>query len=503
MENYTKLKKIFETHAHIRYAKRLLIWDEMAMMPEGAGSHRAKTIAIFDQLMHQMLTSKKVQSALKRAQSEDLTTLWDQKNLAWMQKKHQLLHSIPSQLSAQSAQANTLALQAWRKYRAENNWKDFCPFLEKSFHYVKAIAEIKSQALQMSPYDALMNDFAPGSHEKEIDPLITQLKSKILPLRAALMQQQDRDTVMPLQGDFPIEKQKTLVVEVGKLLGFNFQQGRIDTSHHPMCDGAPIDVRITTRYNVHNPLEALMGAIHEIGHGLYEQGMPTEWIWQPVGQIQDKSLHESQALLFEYHVGHSLPFLQTVSTKLRQHFGDHPALSPENLFQQLHHIRHHPIRIDADAVSQVLHNSMRYEIEKGLLANTLTIRDLPEAWNTHFQDLFGMALENNYKEGVMQDIHWPLGYFGYFPSYVTGQLMAAQLYATFLKATPEFYQELQKGNVGSLKAWLTEKVYAHASTLTATELLTTVTGEPLNAEFFIKHISQPSSWQRSNTLSAS
>lgn len=488
MKNYNRLKKIFEQYSQLWYAKRLLIWDEMVMMPQGAGTYRSQTIATCDQIMQQLLTTKKVYSSLIAVKQEALASHWDQKNLEWMEKKYKLMKCVPAKLIAKSTQANALAVQAWRKYREQNNWQDFMPYLHSTFQYIAEIAERKSQAFHVSPYEALINDFSPHVKENDIDHLIAQLKITIPNIRQAVMKEQVNETTLKLPDHFPVEKQKELIAWVVDLLGFDFSHGRVDTSHHPYCDGMPIDIRITTRYYEHNLMESLFGVIHETGHGLYEQGMPKEWVWQLVGQVQDKAVHESQALLFEYQLGHSYAFLQVISTKIRALFGNNPSLSPENLFKLINRICNGLIRLEADEISYVLHIILRYEIEKKLFAKEIEIKDLPAIWSEKVKTYFNLNVDGNYKDGVMQDIHWPLGYFGYFSSYLIGQLMAAQLYSVFLKGHPQFDESVKSGDLSLLRNWLKKNIYVHGSTLSINELLLKISGKPLDVTFFIQHI---------------
>lgn len=328
-----------------------------------------------------------------------------------------------------------------------------------------------------------------------------KLKTQISALRRSIMDQQAKDNIVIFQGQFSQEKQKTLIQFIAELLGFDFNHGRLDTSHHPYSNGMSFDLRITTCYDERNPLDALFSIVHELGHGLYEQGMPKEWVWQLVGQTQDKAVHESMALFLEYQLGHSAAFLEVVSAKLQELYGTQPCLHANNLIRIINKVNNNFTRLDADEVSYPLHTIMRYELEKALFAKDIEIADLPTLWNEKMQAYFGLSTEGNYKNGVMQDIHWSMGYFGYFPAYLLGQLIAAQFHQAFCKANPTFDKSLRNYDVAALRAWLNDHIYSVGSTLTRDELLLKVSGKPLDTDTWIEHIQHRYSIQIENCAS--
>jgi carboxypeptidase Taq len=488
MGNYNKLKKSFASLSHLNYIQRILMWDEAVMMPEGSGFYRAEAVATFNQLMQKSITSKKISLLIEAAKNENLSSPWDAANLAWMERKYISSNCIPSQLTVKSTKAMLAAFQAWRKYREHNNWHDFVPYLKKSFHLVQEIAERRSQVLQLPPYEVLMDGFSPGLTQNKVDKIFSILKDHIPKLRKRIMEKQRNDSIIELTETFPVEKQTELGLFLMHAMNFDFNHGRLDVSHHPFCDGIPVDIRITTRYSEDNFLGSLFGIIHESGHALYEQGMPKEWVFQPVGQTQSKALHESQSLLFEYEVCHSKDFLEFLGKKISQLFGSSPALLENNLYKLITRVKTNLIRIEADEVSYPLHVILRYEIENKLFEGEIDIEDLPSIWNEQMLKYFDMSTEGNYKDGVMQDMHWAWGYFGYFPSYTFGQLMAAQLYSTFSKNNDDFGSQLKVGNFTLLHKWLEKNVYSYASSISNDELLLKVTGESINPDYFIKRV---------------
>lgn len=488
MSSYNKLKKSFSKLSHLHYIQRILMWDEAVMMPEGSGLYRAEAVATFNQLMQKSIISKKTSSLIEAAKKESLSSPWDKANLALMEKKYILSSCIPSELTAKSTKAMLTAFQAWRKYREQNNWHNFLPYLKKSFYFVHEIADRKSQVLQLSPYEVLMDGFSPGLTQNKVDKIFSILQERIPTLRKRIIEKQRNDSIIELAESYPVQKQTELGLFLMRAMHFDFNHGRLDVSHHPFCDGIPVDIRITTRYDENNFLGSLFGIIHETGHALYEQGMPKEWVFQPVGQTQSKALHESQSLLFEYEVCHSRAFLEFLEEKISQVFGSSRSLSTDNLYRLIARVKTNLIRVDADEVSYPLHVILRYEIEKKLFQGEIEIEDLPSIWNEQMLKYFDVSTEGNYKDGVMQDMHWSWGYFGYFPSYTFGQLMAAQLYSIFSKDNGDFSSQLKLGNFSLLHKWLQKNVYSYGSSISSDELLLKTTGETLNPDYFIKRV---------------
>jgi carboxypeptidase Taq len=282
--------------------------------------------------------------------------------------------------------------------------------------------------------------------------------------------------------------QKGLAKRLMQGLGFDFRHGRLDESHHPFCGGVPDDVRITTRYSEDHFVQALMGVIHETGHALYERNLPAEWRLQPVGQARGMTVHESQSLLMEMQAARSAQFCKHLSGLLRETFpGNDAALSPENL--QLIYSRVEPgfIRVEADEVTYPAHVILRYGIEKALFRGDLQLADVPGVWNAEFKKLLGLDVPSD-REGVLQDVHWYDGAFGYFPCYSLGAMTAAQLFEAAVAAHPEIPAEIEQGKFSTLQGWLKEHVHGLGSSLSTPELVTRATGRPLDVAVFKRHL---------------
>jgi carboxypeptidase Taq len=279
-----------------------------------------------------------------------------------------------------------------------------------------------------------------------------------------------------------------LGLDVMRLLGFDFDAGRLDVSKHPFCGGVPEDVRITTRYNESDFLESLMGVIHETGHARYEQNLPRDWIDQPGGTARSMGMHESQSLFFEMQLGRSDEFLAMIQPLIVKHFGDDPAFAVPNLVKLFTRVKADFIRVDADELTYPLHVILRFEIEEALMNGTMAVEEIPRVWDEKMREYLGVDTRDNFKNGCMQDIHWTSGSFGYFPTYSLGAMYAAQ-YAHYLKKTmPDFNQKVLAGDLSEIFAWLRDNIWSKGSLLTTEEIILQATGEPLNPNYYLEHL---------------
>ena len=490
MTPYQLLKLNFKRIFHLYSIQNIMMWDEAVMMPEGAGPARAKMMGTLNRITQDSLKKRKMERYLAAAEQDTTLSNWDKANLNWMKKKIVAASCLPLSLTEELTQTTLASEQAWRKLRAANNWKEYQPYLEKTFALVKEVTKRKSEISGLNLYDTLLDEYAPGFNQKNIDPTFDGLKKLLPDLLKQILQKQSKISTTPLTGHFAIEKQKNLGLACMQAMQFNFNQGRLDISHHPFCGGGESDIRITTRYREDEFLSSLMGICHETGHALYEQGLPKKWQFQPVGHVNSMAMHESQSLLMEMEVCRSPEFFQFLTPLIHEQFGKQDAFTPENLFQLATHVNPDFIRVDADEVTYPMHIILRYEIEKQLLNGEITINDLPARWNELMLKYLGISTLGNDANGVMQDVHWPSGAFGYFPAYTLGRMIASQLFASFIKKHPHFFNEIKKGNFQLLHSWLSANVYKQASSLSTDALLNKLTGETLNPEYFIKGIKQ-------------
>jgi carboxypeptidase Taq len=275
---------------------------------------------------------------------------------------------------------------------------------------------------------------------------------------------------------------------VMKAIGFDFNHGRLDISHHPFCGGVPTDVRMTTRYRTDEFLSALMGIMHETGHGLYEQGLPKAWGHWPSGSARGMAMHESQSLFVEKQIGRNPVFWDWAIPLLKKHFGE--SWSKPDLLAHVHRVKPGLIRVDADEVTYPMHVILRFELEQDLVRGALKPADIPEAWDQKMTEYLNLSTKDNMKDGPMQDVHWPSGAFGYFPSYTIGAMMAAQQWAAIIREHPKANDDIAKGDFTFTTEWRRKNIWEKASTVSTPELMRQATGEPLNAKYFIQHVKQ-------------
>lgn len=489
---YAGLKTRFRRAALIDDALGILGWDQATTMPEGSAAGRAEQMAVLSVMRHELIIDPAVPDAIGRA-NEDYSDApdddWDRANLREMERAYINAAAVPGTLVEAAARANAVCELQWRQSRADNDYASLVPTLEAVLHLVREISSAKADALALAPYDALLDGFEPGTRTTRLDLLFDHLAGFLPDFVQTVLERQNArpEPVLP-EGPFAISDQRELAMNLMQVLGFDFESGRLDVSHHPFCGGATGDVRITTRYNETDFTESLMGVLHETGHALYEIGLPAEWRFQPVGGALGMGIHESQSLLVEMQVSRSRPFLSFALPLMRSALGgEGPAWEVENLYRLYTRVEPGFIRVDADEATYPLHIVLRYRLEQALLSGDLGLGDLPGAWNDGMTDLLGITPPDD-RLGCLQDVHWPSGAFGYFPTYTLGAMAAAQFYRAAQRDLPELADSIAGGELGGLVAWLREHVHEQGSSRTADELLTRATGEPLNPDVFLDHL---------------
>jgi len=469
-------------------------WDEAAMMPEGGGEVRGKGLATLASVVHDMLIDERMPEWLSDAAGDNSLDTWQRANLLEMRREYSHAILVPSDLRRRISLTSSKCEQAWRRYRAENNWKDLYPMLDELVGLVREEAQIKAEGLGCTPYQALVDAYEPDLKVETITHEFEKLKT-FLPgfLNEVLASQSDRQP-LPISGPFPIPRQRELGLKVMENMGFDFNRGRLDVSHHPFCGGVPDDTRITTRYVEESFVESLMGVIHETGHALYQQGLPGDWRNQPVGEARSNAVHESQSLIMEMQAGRTPEFVRYLTPMLQEVFlgatSADPAWQTENLIRHYHQVRPGFIRVDADEVTYPLHVILRFEIERDLINGLITTADIPEIWDSKMTAYLGLSTAGNYSDGCLQDVHWPAGLFGYFPSYTLGAMTAAQLFRSAGLQHPELLGQLQSGDFSVLVSWLRQHVHQRGCSVSAEKLVEDATGESLNSNYFIDHLKQ-------------
>lgn len=488
--SYDTLQARFKRIALLGEAESVLHWDYAAVMPDGGADARAEQMAELKAISHGLLVSAETADLIAQAeQNKPALSDWQSANLNEIARQFRRANALDEAFVTRLSRASSTCEKAWRQARAASDFSLVADPLSALVTLVREQATRIGEALGLEPYDALLDAYEPGGRAADIDVVLDDLAA-FLPdfLGAVLERQAASSPILKPEGPFPTDIQRKLGMRFMDVLGFDFNRGRLDVSHHPFCGGIPDDVRITTRYDETDFTSALMGVLHETGHALYEQGLPKDWRLQPVGSALGMSIHESQSLLMEMQVCRSPEFLNFALPIIRDAFsGKGPAWQPDNILRLYHQVERSFIRVDADEVTYPLHVILRYRLEKAIIAGTLDVRDLPEAWNTAFKKLIGIDVPND-AVGCLQDIHWYDGALGYFPTYTLGAMTAAQVYQAAKQAHPSIPDDIAHGDFKPLVDWLRKNIHANGRLLSGPDLLTKATGRPLQAAPFKAHL---------------
>ncbi len=495
---YQKLENIFREILLLESVNGLLDWDSATVMPAGGAAQRAEQMGIIATITHEKICSLEIPDLIFAAEQEDLArqnlNSWQQANLREM--RHRLNHAVgvPVSLASELAQAAAESEHFWRSARKENDFVGFAPYLKNIIKLVQETAAAKAETLQCLAYDALLDGYDPGTNSASLDVIFTDLE-KFLPefIAEVLAHQAELPeslnlaplNLAPLNLASSVHKQEELARWLTKTMGFDFNYGRLDTSTHPFCGGTAGDIRITTRYDAADFTSAFYGVAHETGHALYEANLPREWRFQPVGQARGMSLHESQSLFMEMQICQNENFLEFATPHIARILG--LDLSVDALRANISRVQPSHIRVEADEVTYPAHILLRYKLEKALLSGDLPVDDLPLAWAENSKKLLGIT-PDCHANGCMQDIHWPMGSIGYFPTYSLGAMIAAQLFAATRAELPNLETDLQKGNFSNVNQWLKNNIHMQASHLSTNEILRAATGKELDVNYYKQHL---------------
>ncbi len=487
MSAYRALEERFKRLSDIGGTLAILNWDQQVMMPPGGHAARTDQVATLRRIAHELLTGPETGDLLASAAAEtSKLDDWQRANLREMRRSYLHASAVPTELVGALARATSEAERLWREARAAADFALLRPALEEVIRLTREEAAAKGEALNLAPYDALLDGYEPGTRAADIDALFEPLAAFLPDFTERVLARQPEP--LPVEGPFPPERQKALGERLMVALGFDFNHGRLDESLHPFCGGVPDDVRMTARYDVADFSSGLMAILHETGHALYNAGLPQAWRGQPVGTPRSTAVHESQSLLVEMQVCRSRPFMDHLAPLLREVFGrSDTAFSPDSLYRRAIHVERGLIRVDADELTYPLHIILRYRLEKALLADELPVADLPQAWNQGMAELLGITPPDD-ALGCLQDIHWPVGAIGYFPCYTLGAIMAAQLFQAASAAEPDIVAGISRGEFRPLLAWLRANIHGQGCRFETGELLTRATGRPLELQPFLDHL---------------
>ena len=487
MRAYTKLKEIFKDASLSSDIAGILHWDMSTMMPSNSRSQRAEQLAYLSKLSHDKISSNEVRDLILEAKSEELNQN-ETYNLREIEREHKLTSSVPSDLIQKISRTSAKCEGEWQDARKNSNFNLIKNSLGELIKLTKEEADILGKEFNLSPYEALVNKFEPGSSTKLIANVFDDLQHFLTPLIDTIIDKQRSQNILPIQYKISENQQKVIAEHIMKIIGFDFKRGRLDKSVHPFCGGSTNDVRITTRYNEDNPFSSLDGVMHETGHALYELNLPEKWSHQPVGKSRGMAMHESQSLLIEMQITRSLAFKTFLSKLLKDKFNIiDKSFDANNLYLLGTRVEKSFIRVESDEVTYPLHIILRFNLERKIFNNEIGVNDIPEAWNDEYKKLFDKKVEKD-TDGCLQDVHWYAGLFGYFPTYSLGALTAAQFASQLRIDLPKLDLNIEKGKFDDLVNWLKTNIHEKASFFSTNEVLEQVTKSSLNAKYFKNYI---------------
>lgn len=485
-QTWDEFQGVMRSLADLAHIGSLMGWDQQTMMPPKGASARGKAMGTLASIRHEKMTDPKFGGLLEELQGQELP---EERRVmvTRMQRLWDLETKLPAELVSELAEATSTAHFIWAEARQKSDFDIFAPHLENIFELITRRAELFGY--DKEPYDAHLDLFEKGTKTADVEPVFEQVASKVKPLLDKVLAKDTSDWDLPKTPehlDELLEYSRSLVEK----MGFDMQAGRLDLTTHPFCSGTdPGDVRLTTRVDANNPKECLLATIHEMGHGLYQQGIPEAWLGTSIGTYISLGVHESQSRLWENHVGRSLPFWEGEALNATKALPPWKGLTPEMFFKGVNRVSDQSyIRVEADELTYPMHVILRFEMEIAISRGELKVRDLPTAWNEAMERHLGITPPDDAK-GVLQDVHWSSGLFGYFPTYLLGSIYSASL---FDKATEDLGGQatmddnIRSGKFAPLLGWLREKIHQKGALLDPQELINSATGREREATIDIE-----------------
>ena len=461
-----------QTQALSQVAGRLG-WDQETVMPVGAGPQRGEEMAAMESVLHARRMDPQVGEWLEAIDGEVLDPV-GRASLREIRRSFDRARKVPNKLAARIARVTSEAQGKWAAARAENDFAGFAPVLEEVVTLKREEGAALAQGGEI--YDALLDDYEPGMTAARLEKIFGDMRPVLVDLRAAVL---DKPAPRGLDGHFDDAAQMKLSREIAVRFGYDTRHGRIDKAVHPFSSGSGLDVRITTRTNPEDPFNCLYSTIHEVGHASYEQGIDRDYLLTPLGQGVSMGVHESQSRIYENQLGRSRAFTAWLFGRMRDEFGDLGVADAEAFYAAVNRVHRGYIRTEADEVQYNLHIMLRFDLERALMEDRLQATDLEEAWNARFEKDFGYAVDKP-SNGVLQDVHWSVGLFGYFPTYALGNVYAGCLHEALREAVPNLDDDLARGETGAATAWLRENLQRHGSLYEPAEVIEKASGHVPN-----------------------
>ncbi|WP_249226779.1 carboxypeptidase M32 [Alicyclobacillus mengziensis] len=493
MSNVEKLVQDFRNEVarilHFEEAMYLMEWDLRTGAPKRGVPLRAEAIGTLSDEVFRAKTSPRMESYLNRLSDPDVFATLDSVTAGTVRElKRQFDRdkAIPADRKKAFVMLTSEAQSVWEEAKETSDFELFRPYLERIVDM--QLEFIDYWGFENDPYDTLLHHFEPGLTVAELDPIFRNLRQETVRLLQDIVASGVRPEVGPLLQDFPIWQQRELSTELLLYMGFDFSAGRLDTTVHPFMSSINrYDARVTTMYVKNDLRSSVFSTIHEGGHALYEQGIADELIGTPLCTGTSMGMHESQSRFYENMIGRSMEFWETKYPSLLERFPTLSGMSLEAFYAAINEVQPSLVRIDADEVTYNLHIMIRYEIEKALINRSVKVAELPLVWGEKMQDYLGVVPPND-ALGVLQDVHWSGGDFGYFPSYTLGNIYAAQIREALHRDIPDYMSEVLQGHLLGIKNWLNDKVHRFGKLLGPREILQQVTGQGIDSGALVRYL---------------
>ena len=469
---YIQLMEHLKSTEALSQISQLLSWDQEAAMPKRGAEARSEQVGALESVLHAKRTDPRIADWLNAAEDGDLSPA-EQANLRLTRLSYERAVKVPAALAEELSKVTSRAVGVWSEAKDNSDFKHFEPTLKRILELSRERAACLRHDGQ-SLYDALLDEYELGASESSVSDIFGRLRTGLTKLRAQIEEKTGQEP--QLKGHFPQQAQLALSKELATGFGYDVDAGRIDLVVHPFCSGTRGDVRITTRVDERDPLNCLYSTIHETGHALYEQGLNPDLAWQPAGGHASMGVHESQSRLCENQIGRSLAYSQYLYPKMVETFGALTVADSTELYQALNVVSPGFIRTEADEVHYNLHIMLRFELERLLINGALEVSDLEAAWNDRFEADFGRKVPGA-SNGILQDVHWAFGGFGYFPTYTLGNIYAGCLYAALRNDFNDFDDLVRNGDLKPVVAWLREKIHVQGSVHEPADMMMAATGK--------------------------
>jgi carboxypeptidase Taq len=488
-----KLRALLGEISDLGRARALLAWDERTQMPPAGAGPRAEQLATLARIRHEHLTSEELGEVLEGAAAEVEGLPYDSTEASLVRvtrREWDKARRVPAELRAEMTRTASLSEHAWVEFKGRSDFDGFLPYLERNIDLRRRYADCFDGFPGFEhPYDPLLDDFEPGMTTAEVRSVLAELRDGIRPLVAEVSGQADAVDDSCLYGDFPIETQRELASEIVSTLPLDDRAWRLDPTVHPFATAiSPADIRITTRFDPGYIGAALWAVIHEAGHGMYENGVAPDLWRSPLASPSSLGFHESQSRLWENWIGRGRPYLAHLHPRLRELFPrQFDSVDVNVLHRAANKIEPSLIRMEADQVTYNLHIALRFELELELFEGRLEPADLREAWNARTTDYLGTEVPDDAR-GVLQDVHWAAGSFGYFPTYSLGNVIAGQLWDRITSDLPDLDERLARGEFATLRDWLRTNLYRHGNKFMPRELIARATGGPIDVGPYLRQL---------------